>query len=477
MCRRRSAGVRAARLGVFCCRERPLGSRAAVSTFRGSVFGNGVHTGCLAEWRTWAIRASPSLPRQGTDMLINCMKVEGLLSFGREGIDLPMEPLNVLIGPNGSGKSNLLEVLALLQAAPRAFSEPINRGGGVQEWLWKGEEPPGRAYVEVEIAFPAAGALRHALTFVDRAGRPELVDERIEPATAPPAGDRAVFYCRPPRSEHAIARMRAAVPPPTIQEAGEAVGNVPPRNVAVEHAGGIQFAGDFRPEQSLLSFATPLHQALWFLSEQYGRIRLYRNWSFGPTAPLRRPASAHDPTDFLIEGGANLPLVLSNFHGSAKRRFVEALGELFDGIIDVSCPVTGGTVALFLEERDGRQIPASRLSDGTLRYLGLLAVLLHPDPPPLIAIDEPDLGLHPDVVAKVAELLVDASERTQIVVTTHSRMLLDALSDRPSSVVVCEEENGQSRFERLDSSRLRTWLKDYSLGELWGSGELGGNRW
>ena len=361
MCRRRSAGVRAARLGVFCCRERPLGSRAAVSTFRGSVFGNGVHTGCLAEWRTWAIRASPSLPRQGTDMLINCMKVEGLLSFGREGIDLPMEPLNVLIGPNGSGKSNLLEVLALLQAAPRAFSEPINRGGGVQEWLWKGEEPPGRAYVEVEIAFPAAGALRHALTFVDRAGRPELVDERIEPATAPPAGDRAVFYCRPPRSEHAIARMRAAVPPPTIQEAGEAVGNVPPRNVAVEHAGGIQFAGDFRPEQSLLSFATPLHQALWFLSEQYGRIRLYRNWSFGPTAPLRRPASAHDPTDFLIEGGANLPLVLSNFHGSAKRRFVEALGELFDGIIDVSCPVTGGTVALFLEERDGRQIPASRL--------------------------------------------------------------------------------------------------------------------
>ena len=410
-------------------------------------------------------------------MLINYLKVEGLLSFGREGIDLPLKALNVLIGPNGSGKSNLLEVLALLQAAPREFSEPINRGGGVREWLWKGAEDPGSAYVEVEVASSDGGALRHALTLVDRAGQPVLIDERIEPTPAQTDDADAMFYCRPPRNHHAVEKMRVGVRPPAIQEASRAAGSSLPRNVAIEHAGGIQFARDFYPEQSLLSFATPLHPALWFLKEQYGKIRLYRDWSFGPTAPLRRPASAHDPTDFLVEAGANLPLVLSYFHGSAKRRFVEALGELFDGIIDISYPVTGGTVSLFLEERDGRQIPASRLSDGTLRYLCLLAVLLHPDPPPLIAIDEPDLGLHPDVVAKVAELLVDASERTQIVVTTHSRMLVDALSDRPSSVVVCEEENGQSRFERLDSTRLRTWLEDYSLGELWGSGELGGNRW
>ena len=181
--------------------------------------------------------------------------------------------------------------------------------------------------------------------------------------------------------------------------------------------------------------------------------------------------------DFLNEGGANLALVLSHFQGPAKRQLLEELKELFDGIVDVNCPVTGGTVSLFLEERDGRQIPASRLSDGTLRYLCLLAVLLHPDPPSLVAIEEPELGLHPDVVAKVAELLVDASRRMQIVVTTHSHMLVDALSDCPSSIVVCEQENGESRFERLDGERLRRWLDQYSLGDLWSSGELGGNRW
>ena len=87
------------------------------------------------------------------------------------------------------------------------------------------------------------------------------------------------------------------------------------------------------------------------------------------------------------------------------------------------------------------------------------------------------LGLHPDVIPTVAELLVRASERTQLVVTTHSRMLVDALSDQPSSVVVCEQDNGESRFRRLDRQELQAWLDNYTLGALWSMGELGGNRW
>jgi predicted ATPase len=118
-----------------------------------------------------------------------------------------------------------------------------------------------------------------------------------------------------------------------------------------------------------------------------------------------------------------------------------------------------------------------RLSDGTLRYLSLLAVLLNPDPGSLVAIEEPELGLHPDVIPHVAELLVRASHRTQLIVTTHSRMLVDALSDHASSVVVCEKENGESRLERLNGIALDAWLDKFSLGELWSIGEIGGNRW
>ena len=74
-------------------------------------------------------------------------------------------------------------------------------------------------------------------------------------------------------------------------------------------------------------------------------------------------------------------------------------------------------------------------------------------------------------------MLKEASERTQLVVTTHSRMLIDALGDDPESVIVCEKHEGESVFERLDSKRLKDWLEKYTLGDLWSKGELGGNRW
>ena len=94
-----------------------------------------------------------------------------------------------------------------------------------------------------------------------------------------------------------------------------------------------------------------------------------------------------------------------------------------------------------------------------------------------MAIEEPELGLHPDVIPFVAKLLVDASQRTQLLVTTHSQMLVDALGEQPETVVVCERVDGVSRFERLSSAQLKEWLEKYSLGTLWSMGEIGGNRW
>jgi predicted ATPase len=169
--------------------------------------------------------------------------------------------------------------------------------------------------------------------------------------------------------------------------------------------------------------------------------------------------------------------VLNRIRARVRPELLGALEDLYEGIEDLSFDVSGGNALLFLVERGGREIPATRLSDGTLRYLCLLAILLHPDPAPLIAIEEPELGLHPDVIPRVADLLVRASARTQIVVTTHSRVLVDALTNAPSTVIVCSNEDGSSRMERLDAAALSEWLDAYSLGKLWSMGELGGNRW
>jgi predicted ATPase len=112
-----------------------------------------------------------------------------------------------------------------------------------------------------------------------------------------------------------------------------------------------------------------------------------------------------------------------------------------------------------------------------VRWLALLAVLLNPDPPPLVCIEEPELGLHPDMVHEIGKLLIAASERMQIIVTTHSNLLIEEFTEMPDAVVVCEKEGGASHFQRLDAGQLSAWLQDYSLGEVWRRGHIGGNRW
>ena len=396
-------------------------------------------------------------------MLLRRLRVAGLLSFGHGpgGVDLPMTPLNVLIGPNGSGKSNLLEAIGLLRSAPSTLVEPIARRGGPAEFFWKGPDTPLSIHMEAIVDFPPTGALQHELCITSRDGRVAVANERVEPLDAELRGGNGMAYRL--SFEEGMFDRDNKVP-------GAYLSRVQRSPLVTE------ISSRARPEVSFLHFAEP-QTALWHLREQYEAIRLYRNWAFGPDAPLRAPCGAHGRSDFLDEDGGNLALVLSQFFGDHKQAVLDALRSLYEGIVDFRCPVTGGTVGLFLEEKGNRAIPATLLSDGTLRYLCLLAVLLHPKPPPLICIEEPELGLHPDLLPTLSDLMRDASQRSQLVVTTHSDMLVDTLTDRPESVVICEKHEGKTEMRRLDKADLSKWLDDYRLGDLWTSGELGGNRW
>ena len=125
-----------------------------------------------------------------------------------------------------------------------------------------------------------------------------------------------------------------------------------------------------------------------------------------------------------------------------------------------------------------KKIPLSRLSSGTLKYLCLILILCNPTPPPFIAIDEPDLGLHPDMLPSLKEMLVEASEKTQVLITTHSDILVSLFSDTPEVVMVCEKDSiGSTQIKRLDPKTLKNGLKKHSLGDLWTKGMLGGTRW
>ena len=137
--------------------------------------------------------------------------------------------------------------------------------------------------------------------------------------------------------------------------------------------------------------------------------------------------------------------------------------------------IFGNSLQLYLHE-DGLSspVPATRLSDGTIRFMAILALLLSPNPPPLLCLDEPEMGLHPDAVSRLADLLVEASQRMQLIVTTHSDALVSALTTEVESVLVCENLGGTT-FERLNRDRLSDWLEDYRLGEAWKVGAFGGN--
>jgi predicted ATPase len=132
----------------------------------------------------------------------------------------------------------------------------------------------------------------------------------------------------------------------------------------------------------------------------------------------------------------------------------------------------GQTQLLWKDRYSDLAYYAHQLSDGTLRYICLATLLLQPTPPAVMIIDEPELGLHPFAIKLLASLLQEAAQKSQLIVSTQSSLLLDELS--PEQVIVVNHHDGESTFERQDPVRLAAWLQEYTLGQLWEKNELGG---
>ena len=387
-------------------------------------------------------------------MLIHSIQLTNFLSFGEASEAVQLRDLNVVIGPNGSGKSNLLEAFELLSGAPKDLTKPIRDGGGIRDWLWKDSKTPAVASLEAIVGYPKGPQpLRYRLSFTEVGQRFEIVDERIENERAQANQAEAYFHYK--------------------FENGHAVLNVQDVERRLKHA-------DIDPSQSILSQRRDPDQypEITYLGQSLSKIRLYREWSFGRYTAPRLPQKADLPNDTLEADCGNLGLVLNRLRRdpAVKARLLHALQALYEGIDDYDVQIEGGTVQVFFHE-GSRTIPATRLSDGTLRYLCLLAILCHPDPPPLVCIEEPELGLHPDVLPRVGELLKEASQRCQLIVTTHSDVLVDSMTDMPEVVLIAEKQPGGTVLRRLDGEKLKPWLEKYRLGTLWTRGDVGGTRW
>jgi predicted ATPase len=417
---------------------------------------------------------------------LKSLRLNGILSFPPDSEPFELQPLNVLIGPNGSGKSNLIEGIELLHATPTGFASAIREGGGVREWLWKGDDATGAGTIDAEVepsnieevlslclVIHERTAIHYKLSFAALGSRVEITDEAIEDVgytNVQPTEEH--LYLRPP-DEHADFYYHFQGGIPVVNSKSERDST----RAARRDKRNLDRKTLKSDESILMQLKDPwVYPELTALGRYFDAIRSFREWTIGRDAEVRKSQPTDLPNDVLLRDARNLGLILNHLeHSGAWSEFNSYLKRFLPRFDRYSTRIEGGFVQFYLHESGLKQpVPATRLSDGTIRFMAILAQLLSPTPPPLICMEEPELGLHPDAIALLASLLQEASARTQLIVTTHSDALVSALTDVADSVLVCEYRGG-TVLKRIESEKLRFWLDKYKLGEIWRIGEIGGN--
>ncbi len=379
-------------------------------------------------------------------MFIHKLTLADILSF-RWVTTVELKQLNILIGPNGAGKSNLVECIALLQALPNNLNSFLVRNGGPAGWIRNRPEKAKGALIGCEFRTDQY-ELQYQLGFsaVNNSFAIEAEDlDLLE------SGKKTSYFFR-----HANKLLIAPKPGEPRAE----VSNFIDSTKSIFEA----YRNPFE--------TTPIVQS----ARTFNMIRIYREFRTGANDGAKKGAALDMPKHPLDDGGANLALVLQEMDFRNSLQKVKSYFRRLSGRYeDIKIRLEGGFAQVYIMERDIGAIPATRLSDGTLKFLCLITILCDHDPPPLICIEEPEIGLHPEALRLVAEALKEASSRMQIIITTHSDALIDYFSDEPEAILVCERDaNESTQFKRLRRDQLQEWLEDYTLGDLWRRGEVGG---
>jgi predicted ATPase len=197
------------------------------------------------------------------------------------------------------------------------------------------------------------------------------------------------------------------------------------------------------------------------------------------TSAVRQMADVDD-NRFFRSNAANLPAYLYWLQEKHPLEFrqieehVRLVAPFFDGFVLAPSRLNERKIKLeWRHKGSDTYFDAWSLSDGALRFISLATLLLQPQLPALILLDEPELGLHPLAIGILAEMLQAASQRVQVVLATQSVTLLNHFA--PRDVIVAEHDGLRTTFNRLNEGKLKDWLADFSLGELWEKNVLGGH--
>ncbi len=381
--------------------------------------------------------------------------------------------LNVLIGPNASGKSNLMRSLELISAAASGtLAEFVRNGGGMGAIRWDNHQSSSISF-RLKTSPSPQRTEDESLTYeveLSRLGEGAGFEINSESLSKRHAFEQKLqaspfFFLERRR---AIARIFDE----TKREDGKVKGLVRlPEDAVRDEESSLSVAGNpivgsFLQNRVLTSYRQNL--AGWSVYHAFGSH---------PESIIRQPLVVRHEKRVAPDGG-NMVSVLQTLYNE-RRGFQERIDDAMRAAFPDSYErlafqtVADQRVQLAVQFSGlDRPTPAAGLSDGTLTFLVLLTVLGSPEAAPVIAVDEPEIGLHPSMLSIVAEFALEASRHSQVIISTHSEALLNAFSDTKPSTTVVKWSRGESVLNQLPDQQLSEWLKSYSLGELFSSGEL-----
>ncbi len=363
-------------------------------------------------------------------------------------VELPLGALNVLVGPNGAGKTSFLDAFRLLSAsASGKLRERLSVWRGINEQL---SAKPGVRELRMELNLQR-----------DTNPVPMIYSVSLEPM--------GVAYRV---SEEQLIEHRRPGEPPFLHLTSRN-GNIKYFNPESGHLEPPAWEHD-HSESSLYQVLKTFPDAEKF-KQQLASAGLFHHLDIGPQAPVRLP-QAMQPAPHPGVNGEYLLSCLYSLREQNPDRFEiieDTLKSAFPGFQRLGFPpVAAGTIAMTWHEEHLRDpVYTHQLSEGTLRFLWLTTILQSQTLPAVTLIDEPEISLHPQLLGLLADLLRDASRRTQLIVATHSERLIRHL--RPDEVIVCGiGADGFAAAKPAAALDLEGWMQDFSLDELWRMGKF-----
>ena len=362
---------------------------------------------------------------------IKKLSIHGYKSI-RELPTLELKDLNIIIGANGAGKSNLVEIFRMLMAMSRkGFQSFVLERGGADSFLFNGPKVTQKITAEFEFESRsgfAEGSNSYRLELKPTVDEKFLIQEERKYVSTNwrsyggPSEESRLYDLKDENSE---------------------------RNSAYRGVG-------------------------YFVYDSVSKWVVYHFHDTSRMAPMRRFEIVED-NEGLREDASNIaPFLLrlkttksSSMYYQEIVNAVKLVIPFFEDFRLDTQRLGDSEKARLSWQQKGSDYPMQpyHLSDGSIRFICLATALLQPDPPSTIVIDEPELGLHPEAISVLAELIRDASKQTQVIVATQSPNLLNEFGIE--DIIVANRKDGQSTFERLSKQDFNVWLEDYSVGELW----------